>query len=63
MAEFFYDFDWDPIKAQTNITKHGVNFEEAVDVFRDPVALTISDEEHSESETRWITLGKDSTNR
>jgi uncharacterized DUF497 family protein len=28
-------------------------------VFRDPLAVTIPDEEHSGSEVRWITLGKD----
>jgi len=29
----------------------------------DPLALTIPDEEHSEIEARWVTLGKDSTDR
>ncbi len=28
-------------------------------MFLDPLALTIPDEEHSISERRWITLGKD----
>ena len=28
-------------------------------VFLDPLAVTIPDEEHSETEVRWITLGKD----
>ena len=32
-------------------------------VFRDPLALTIPDEEHSEREFRWITLGKDVAGR
>ena len=30
----------------------------AASVFRDPIALTVYDEEHSESETRWATLGR-----
>jgi uncharacterized protein len=30
-------------------------------VFRDPLALTIADEEHSGAELRWITLGRDAT--
>ena len=63
MEAFLYEFEWDPGKAQTNITKHGLNFERAATVFRDPLAVTIPDDEHSQSETRWITLGKDLTGR
>jgi uncharacterized DUF497 family protein len=59
MAAFLYEFEWDPVKAKANFTNHGVDFERAAQVFRDPLALTIPDEEHSESEVRWITLGKD----
>jgi uncharacterized DUF497 family protein len=29
-------FEWDPIKARTNRRKHGITFEEAVNVFDDP---------------------------
>lgn len=59
MAAFLYEFDWNPVKAKANFSKHGVDFERAAQVFQDPLALTIPDEEHSESEVRWITLGKD----
>jgi uncharacterized DUF497 family protein len=59
MAVFVYDFEWDPAKAASNLVKHGVSFELAIEVFRDPLALTIPDEEHSFGEFRWITLGKD----
>jgi len=59
MAAFLYEFEWNPVKAKANFSKHGVDFERATQVFRDPLALTISDEEHSVSEVRWITLGKD----
>jgi uncharacterized DUF497 family protein len=59
MAAFLYDFEWDPEKAQANVNKHGLNFERAATVFLDPLAITIPDEEHSETEVRWITLGKD----
>ncbi|WP_044406487.1 BrnT family toxin [Thiomicrospira microaerophila] len=51
-------FEWDPIKEQVNLAKHGVSFEQACYVFSDPFALTIYDEAHSESEDRWILLGK-----
>jgi uncharacterized DUF497 family protein len=30
------EFEWDENKAQSNIKKHGVTFEEAVEVFFDP---------------------------
>jgi len=63
MAAFLYEFEWDPVKAQTNFNKHGVDFERAATVFLDPLAVTIPDEEHSETEVRWITLGKDATDR
>ncbi len=52
-----YKFDWDPHKASTNIRKHKVTFQQAASVFRDPHHLSLYDEEHSEDEDRWITLG------
>jgi len=54
-----YNFEWNPGKAHTNIRKHGVSFEEATEVFDDPMAMTVFDEdESSNEEDRWITLGK-----
>ncbi|WP_221627969.1 BrnT family toxin [Teredinibacter franksiae] len=53
-----YNFEWDPTKAQTNTSKHGVTFEQATGVFRDPMALTVFDSDgSSEGEDRWVTLG------
>ena len=63
MAAFAYEFEWDPLKAETNLTKHGVTFERASEVFRDPLALTIPDYEQSVGELRWITLRKDERNQ
>ncbi|GMU48632.1 MAG: hypothetical protein AMXMBFR31_08580 [Candidatus Desulfobacillus denitrificans] len=54
----FFDFDWDVSKARTNLAKHGVSFHLATSVFRDPLAVTIFDDEHSNVEERWITLGR-----
>lgn len=54
----FFDFDWDANKARTNLAKHGVSFRLATSVFRDALAITIFDEEHSENEERWVTLGR-----
>jgi len=54
-----YNFEWDPVKARNNAEKHGVTFERATDVFKDPMALTLYDEDNSgDDEDRWITLGQ-----
>ena len=58
-----YDFEWDAEKARVNRTKHDVSFEEAATVFRDPEMLTLCDEEHSEHEERWITVGSSAAGR
>jgi uncharacterized DUF497 family protein len=63
MASFVHEFEWDPAKASANQNKHGVDFERAAEVFQDPLALTIPDDEHSETEVRWITMGKDVSGR
>ena len=59
MAAFLYEFEWDPVKAKENFSKHGVDFERAAQVFRDPLALTIPDEEHSVSESGGLRWDKD----
>lgn len=50
--------EWDPQKAASNLRKHRVSFAEATEVFRDPLALTLFDDDHSEGEERWVTLGQ-----
>jgi uncharacterized DUF497 family protein len=50
-------FEWAPDKAVKNFEKHGVSFEEAATVFRDPIFITLIDEEHSTDEQRYITIG------
>jgi uncharacterized protein len=37
------EFDWDIAKVASNVAKHGVSFEAAMTVFRDPLARTILD--------------------
>jgi len=53
-----YEFDWDPAKAAANITKHGVAFNVAMTVFLDPLAKSRLDEDSSDEELRWVTLGE-----
>ncbi|MBZ8178718.1 BrnT family toxin [Oscillatoria salina] len=50
-------FQWNQSKANSNIKKHGVSFEEAVTVFGDPLAVTIADPDHSVGEFRLLTIG------
>ncbi len=50
-------FEWDPLKARSNLAKHRVGFEEASTVFGDPLSLTIPDPEHSRTEKRYVTMG------
>jgi uncharacterized protein len=56
-------FQWNPIKAIDNAEKHGVSFEEAVTVFGDLLAVTISDPDHSIGEFRFLTTGLSSSQR
>lgn len=57
------EFEWDPEKAEANQKKHGVSFDEASTVFADPLSLTISDPDHSESEERMLLLGTSRSGR
>ncbi len=51
------EFTWDPAKAASNLARHGVAFAQGATVFADALALTVFDDEHSEFEERWFTLG------
>lgn len=57
------DITWDAIKAQINLAKHGVTFAQASTIMLDPLALTVFDAAHSETEERWFTLGLSSDGR
>jgi len=50
-------FTWDPAKAAANLRKHGVAFEDASTVFRNPLAKVLPDPTHSEREQRSLILG------
>jgi len=56
-------FDWDPSKAAANLKKHQVSFDEAKTVFFDDFAVQFFDEEHSDTEERFIMLGMSSNAR
>lgn len=51
------EFEWDDIKNQRNVEKHGIDFETAMLVFNDDNRLEIYDIEHSQEEDRYNTIG------
>lgn len=56
-------FEWDEDKNQTNQRKHGISFEEAETVFYDDNASQFWDDNHSETEDRFLLLGRSSKMR
>jgi uncharacterized protein len=51
-------FEWDIKKAESNLKKHGVSFQEATSVFGDFLSITYPDPDHSIREQRFITIGR-----
>lgn len=60
---FNFHFEWDATKAASNRRKHGISFDLAATVFRDPLMLSIPDDEHDKTEERWITMGQAENNK
>ncbi|MBN4004829.1 BrnT family toxin [Nostoc sp. LPT] len=54
-------YQWDTDKAAANLRKHGIDFTDAVTVFSDDLAITITDERFDEE--RFITIGIDAFSR
>ena len=50
-------FEWDSRKNIINQFKHGISFEEAQEVFDDPLHLSFVDHRFTYFEERWITIG------
>jgi uncharacterized DUF497 family protein len=50
-------FEWNARKAEANLRKHGVAFDEALTVFADPLARIFDDSDHSVNERREIIIG------
>ena len=51
-------FEWDPAKNAANRTKHGISFEEAIEIFDGPV-LSGADDIHGEARERSYGLIKE----
>jgi len=51
-------FEWSRTKSHVNRKKHGIAFEEAAEVFGDPMHINVYDEKHSSlNEDRYIAIG------
>ena len=57
------EFEWDAVKAASNLDKHGVSFAEAITVFGDPLEMTIPDPDHSLEEFRFVSMGRSTVGR
>lgn len=51
----FDAFEWDERKNQLNLAKHGIDFDDAIDIFDNPILLYRSDRNQEE---RWVAIGK-----
>jgi uncharacterized DUF497 family protein len=50
-------FEWDDEKRRSNLANHGIDFRDAIEALQDGNRIWGFDEEHSDSEERWWTLG------
>ena len=51
------EFEWNPDKAESNLRKHCVSFEDATRVFLDPNRIETFDGREAHGEDRWKTVG------
>ena len=56
------DFEWDPAKARSNFTKHGISFSDVEPAFYDQYAISMPGPGAS-SEERFVLVGMDAIGR
>jgi hypothetical protein len=49
-------FEWDEAKAESNLRKHGISFDDAIEVFYDPYAV-LEQDRVVDGELRWEAIG------
>jgi hypothetical protein len=54
-------YEWDPVKAATNLDKHGIDFADAIGVLEDAQALTVV--QYHDDEERFASIGMDAFGR
>jgi uncharacterized protein len=52
------DFEWDDAKAAANRAKHGIAFDDAMDVFEDPYCIDEDSTRPGDGETRRKVVGR-----
>lgn len=52
------EFEWDEVKEEANIRKHGIDFTTAVAAFADPLRRIIPDDRFEYGEPRSIAFGE-----
>lgn len=57
------EFEWDKNKAEANLLKHEISFDEAKTVFNDPLYIDFYDPDHSDKEDRYIIIGESQRSR
>lgn len=57
------EFEWNEQKAEVNLKKHEISFDEAKTVFDDPLFVIFADPDHSVEENRFIIMGESNQNR
>jgi len=56
-------FVWDLIKENSNLSKHGVSFHEAIETFYDLLGFSVEDKRHSLIEQRYLWVGRSKKDR
>jgi uncharacterized protein len=51
------EFEWDAVKAALNDANHGVSFDMARDIFKDPFAIEWLDDREDYGEDRYVIIG------
>lgn len=55
--------DWNKNKVASNLSRHGISFEESKTVFDDPLYVDFYDPYHSEDEERYLIVGESNRGR
>ena len=55
-------FGWDQNKAASNLSNHGISFDEAKTICNDPLYVDFFDPDHSYNEHRYVIIGQSMDN-
>lgn len=56
-------FDWEPAKSEKNLRKHGISFDDAMEILDPQRPVILEDRDHSEVEDRYYAIGVSSKGR